>query len=82
VRKTSPPSRRKQLRPDISVDARKLVVLVDPATHDYEVDWERSALVNGLMQFTLSDEDRTYDLSGQAEPLMEILHIFKDNNIP
>ena len=67
-----------------NLTARKVVVLVDPATSDYEIDWERSALVNGLAsaRFTLSDEDRTYDLSGQAEPLMEILRLLKDNNIP
>jgi hypothetical protein len=65
-------------------NARKLVVLVDPATNDFQVDWERSALVNGLMpaQFTLSDEGKTYDLSGQAEPLMEIFQILKAGSIP
>lgn len=63
---------------------RKLVVLVDPATQDYQIDWERSALVNGLVpaQFTLTEDDETYDLSGQAGPLMEILQILKANNIP
>ncbi len=67
-----------------NLNARKLVVLVDPATNDYEIDWNRSDLVNGLMpaQFTLSDDNRTYDLSGQAGPLMAILQILKDNNIP
>jgi hypothetical protein len=63
---------------------RKLVVLVDPATQDYQIDWERSALVNGLVpaQFTLAEDNETYDLSGQAGPLMEILQILKANNIP
>lgn len=63
---------------------RNLVVLVDPATQDYQIDWERSALVNGLVpaQFTLTEDDETYDLSGQAGPLMEILQILKANNIP
>src|ERR1700738_4318793 len=63
---------------------RKLVVLVDPATNKFQIDWERSALVNGLMpaQFTLAEDNRTYDLSGQAGPLMEILQILKANNIP
>ncbi len=67
-----------------SLNARKLVVLVDAATNDYQIDWERSALVNGLMpaQFTLADDNKTYDLSGQAEPLMAILRILKDNSIP
>jgi hypothetical protein len=65
-------------------NARKLVVLVDPATHDYQIDWERSALVNGLVpaQFTVAEDNRTYDLSGQAGPLMEILQLLKANNIP
>lgn len=64
--------------------ARKLVVLVDPATNDYQIDWERSALVNGLVpaQFTIAEDNKTYDLSGQAGPLMEILQILKANNLP
>ncbi|MCW2686403.1 MAG: hypothetical protein JWR37_1293 [Mycobacterium sp.] len=62
---------------------RKLVVLVDPATNSYQIDWDRSALVGGLMpaQFTLAEDNKTYDLSGQAGPLMEILQILKSNNI-
>ena len=67
-----------------SLNARKLVVLVDPATRDYEIDWGRSDLVNGLAsaRFTLSDENKTYDLTGQAEPLLEILQLLKNNGIP
>jgi hypothetical protein len=67
-----------------NLNARKLVVLVDRAKNDYQIDWQRSDLVNGLMpaQFTLADDDKTYDLTGQAEPLMAILHILKDNHIP
>jgi hypothetical protein len=67
-----------------NITSRKLVVLVDPATQQYRIDWERSALVNGLVpaQFTLSEDNQTYDLSGQAGPLMEILQILKANNIP
>jgi hypothetical protein len=63
---------------------RKLVVLVDPATNKFQIDWERGALVNGLMpaQFTIAEDNRTYDLSGQAGPLMEILQILKANGIP
>jgi hypothetical protein len=62
---------------------RKLVVLVDPATNQYQIDWERSALVGGLMpaQFTLAEDNKTYDLSGQSGPLMEILQILKANGI-
>jgi hypothetical protein len=62
---------------------RKLVALVDPTTHEYQIDWERSSLVSGLMPatFTLAGDDRTYDLSGQVEPLMEILRILKSHGI-
>ncbi len=66
------------------ITGRKLVVLVDPATNGYQIDWNRSALVNGMVpaQFTLDEDNRTYDLSGQAGPLMEIMGILKANNIP
>jgi len=62
---------------------RKLVALVDPTTNQYQIDWERSALVGGVMPatFTLAEDDKTYDLSGQAGPLMEILQILKANGI-
>ncbi len=67
-----------------NLNARKLVVLVNPTTQEYRIDWERSALVNGLVpaQFTLAEDNKTYDLSGQAGPLMEILQILKANNVP
>jgi hypothetical protein len=62
---------------------RKLVVLVDPATQEYQIDWERSALINGLVPatFTVAEDNRTYDLSGQAGALMEILQVLKANGI-
>jgi hypothetical protein len=67
-----------------NLNARKVVVLVNPTTQEYRIDWERSALVNGLMpaQFTIAEDNRSYDLSGQAGPLMEILQILKANNVP
>ncbi|MCX2712169.1 SHOCT domain-containing protein [Mycolicibacterium sp. J2] len=66
-----------------TLTARKVVVLVDPATNQFQIDWERSALVNGLVPatFTIEEDHRTYDLSGQVGPLMEILQILKANNI-
>ena len=66
------------------VTARKLVVLVDPTTHEYEIDWQASALVAGVVpaQITVSEDNKTYDLSGQAGPLMEIMQIYKANNLP
>lgn len=65
------------------ITSRRLVVLVDPTTNDYQIDWERSALVSGLMPatFSVAEDNRTYDLSGQTEPLMEILAILKANGI-
>ena len=67
------------------ITGRKLVALVDPATREYQIDWERSALVGGMVpaQFTLAEDgDRTYDLSGQAAPLLEIMRILKANGVP
>jgi hypothetical protein len=66
------------------VTARKLVVLVDPNTHDFEIEWQASALIAGVMpaQFSTAEDNKTYDLSGQAGPLMEILQICKANNLP
>jgi hypothetical protein len=62
---------------------RKLVALVDPATNEYQIDWERSGLVSGMMPatFTIAEDNRTYDLTGQTGPLMEILQILKANGI-
>ena len=34
-----------------------------------------------LRQFTIAEDNRTYDLSGQTGPLMEILQILKANGI-
>jgi hypothetical protein len=62
---------------------RKLVALVDPATNEYQIDWERSGLVSGLMPatFTIAEDNQSYDLTGQTGPLMEILQILKGHNI-
>lgn len=65
------------------ITGRKLVALVDPATNEYQIDWERSSLVSGLMPatFTIAEENKTYDLTGQSGPLMEILQILKAHGI-
>lgn len=62
---------------------RKLVVLVDPTTNEYRIDWDRSGLVSGLMPatFTIAEENKSYDLTGQSGPLMEILQILKAHGI-
>lgn len=66
-----------------NLTSRKLVVLVDPATQQYQIDWERSALINGLVPstFTIAEENRTHDLSGQTGPLIEILQVLKNHGI-
>ncbi|BBY87402.1 SHOCT domain-containing protein [Mycolicibacterium tokaiense] len=66
------------------ITGRRLVVLVDPATHEYQIDWDRSALIIGLTpaRFTLDEDRRTYDLTGQVAPLMEIMAILKANHVP
>ncbi|NDJ87585.1 SHOCT domain-containing protein [Mycolicibacter kumamotonensis] len=66
------------------ISGRKLAVLVDPATNRYQIDWQRSALLSGTApaRFTLAEDNRTYDLSGQAGPLMEIFQILRANGIP
>ena len=65
------------------ITSRNLVALVDPTTNKYRIDWERSALVAGTMpaNFTIAEDNRTFNLSGQAGPLMEILQILKANGI-
>ena len=66
------------------ISARKLVALVDPVTNQFQIDWNRSALVAGMMPatFTIAEDNRTYDLTGQVGPLMEIMHILKANGVP
>jgi hypothetical protein len=67
-----------------SINARQVVVLTDPATKDVDIDWRRSDLVNGLVpaRFTSTEDGQTYDLTGQAEPLMQILRILKARGVP
>jgi hypothetical protein len=66
------------------LNAHHLVALVEPGTQKYEIDWNASALIAGVVpaQFTLAEDNKTYDLRGQAGPLMEIMQILKANNIP
>ena len=66
------------------LNAHKLVALVEPGTQKYEIDWNASALIAGVVpaQFTLAEDNKTYDLRGQAGPLMEIMQILRANNVP
>lgn len=66
------------------LNGHQLVALVEPGTQKYEIDWNASALIAGAVpaQFTVEEDHRTYDLRGQAGPLMEILQILRANGIP
>lgn len=66
------------------LNAHTLVALVEPGTQNYEIDWDASALIAGVVpaQFTLDEEHRTYDLTGKAAPLMQILNVLHVNGIP
>jgi len=66
------------------ITARYLAVLVDPVTNEFQIDWQRSTLVAGVApaQFTSDADGKTYDLTGQAQPLIEILRILKANQVP
>ena len=66
------------------LNAHTLVALVEPGTRNYEIDWDASALIAGVApaQFTLDEDHRTYDLTGQAGPLMQILQLLHANGIP
>lgn len=67
-----------------TLTAHRLVVLVEPGTTDYEIDWNASALLAGVIpaEFTIAEDDATYDLTGRAEPLLQILHVLHVNGIP
>lgn len=66
------------------LNGHKLVVLVAPGTADYEIQWEASALLAGAVpaEFTVDEDGRTYDLSGQSGPLYAILTVLHANGIP
>jgi hypothetical protein len=66
------------------LNSHTLVVLVDPGASSYEIDWNASALIAGVVpaQFTVDEDHKTYDLTGQAGPLMQILQVLHANRIP
>ena len=66
------------------LNGRRLVALVEPGTQRYEIDWDASALVSGAApaEFTLDTDHKTYDLTGQVGPLMDIIRVLHANGIP
>lgn len=66
------------------LNGHTLVALVEPGTEHYEIDWDASALVAGVVpaEFTVDADHTTYDLTGQSGPLMDILRVLQANDIP
>lgn len=66
------------------LNAHTLVVVVEPGTQKYEIDWDASALIAGVVpaEFTLDDDRTSHDLTGQVGPLMDILNVLHLNGIP
>jgi hypothetical protein len=48
-----------------NLTSRKLVTLVNPATQEFHIDWERSALINGLVPATFTVAEDNQDLRPQ-----------------
>lgn len=65
------------------IASRTLVALVDPATNEYQIDWERSTLVSGVMPVNIGvdEDDQVYNLTGHVEAIMEIMRILKANGV-
>jgi hypothetical protein len=65
------------------LNGHTLVALVQPGTQEYEIDWDASAVIAGAVpaQFTLDEDGKTYDLTGQVGPLMQILSTLHLNGI-
>ncbi|MCH5645499.1 SHOCT domain-containing protein [Gordonia sp. ABSL49_1] len=63
---------------------RRLVVVVDAATREFEIDWQGTSLLAGSVpaRFTSAEDGRTYDITGQAEPLLAILQVLHRYRIP
>ena len=66
------------------LNGRTLVALVQPGTHNYEIQWDASALLAGAVpaQFAVDEDRRTYDLTGRSGPLFAILTVLHNNGIP
>ncbi len=66
------------------LNGHTLLAVVEPGTTEYEIDWDASALVAGATpaQFTVDEDNRTYDLTGRADPLLKILNVLHVNGIP
>lgn len=66
------------------LNTRTLVVVVEPGTQKFDIDWDASAVIAGVSpaEFTIAEDNTTYDLTGRADPLMEVLNVLHVNGIP
>lgn len=67
-----------------TLTGHRLVTLLEPGTENYEIDWDASALVAGVIpaEFTIEEDRTTYDLTGRSGPLMDILKVLHAHGIP
>jgi hypothetical protein len=67
-----------------ALQSRRVAVMVDTYTGEFDIDWQRTALLAGTSpaRFTDTDTGEEFDLSGNGDALVDIMKVFQDNNIP
>jgi hypothetical protein len=67
-----------------ALQSRRVAVLVDTYTGEFDINWQRTALLAGTSpaRFTDTDTGEEFDLSGNGDALVDIMKVFQDNNIP
>ncbi|MGV9712919.1 hypothetical protein ACWDTI_19910 [Gordonia sp. NPDC003424] len=61
---------------------RRVAVVADPGSHEVDIDWQATAAIVGSVPMRISSQTgETYDLTGQAEPILEIFEILRRNGI-
>lgn len=58
-------------------------VYVDPATQEFEIDWQLTGLLSGSMPtiFTDSATGRQYDLTGQTDVILQVMEILQRHGV-
>lgn len=58
-------------------------VYVDPATQEFEIDWQLTGLLSGSMPtiFTDSATGREYDLTGQTDVILQVMEILQRHGV-
>ncbi|PZT92995.1 MAG: hypothetical protein DI630_27765 [Gordonia sp. (in: high G+C Gram-positive bacteria)] len=64
--------------------SHRVAVLVDTYSGEFDIDWQRTALLAGTSpaRFTDTETGEEFDLSGKSDALIEIMRVFAENNIP